>query len=103
MKQATQELQTIYKRLIEIEDDPHPDFDDIMSELRTLEEKADSLSDVLDIHGRNNIRDLVRLYDKIMKKISELRYDLSGYNPKVEMRRMFPNIEDYNDYCDGEY
>lgn len=43
----TEKLQAIYDRLIEIEDDPHPDFDDSMYELQTLEEKADSLSEIL--------------------------------------------------------
>lgn len=103
MEQPTQKLQAIYDRLLEIEDDTNPDFYDSMCELRNLEESADSLSADFDIPGIKNIQESMRLYTKIRKKIPELRRDISGYDSGVETRRMFPNIEDYEDYCDGEF
>lgn len=99
----TEKLQAIYDRLIEIEDDPHPDFDDSMYELQTLEEKADSLSEIFEIPGIKGIQESVRLYNAITEKIRQLRYDISGFDPQIELIRMFPNIEDYDDYCNGEF
>ncbi|WP_301198411.1 hypothetical protein [Bacteroides acidifaciens] len=103
MEQPTQKLQAIYDRLLEIEDDTNPDFYDSMCELRDLEKSADSLGAVFDIPGIKNIQESTRLYAKIRKKISQLRRDISGYDPGVETRSMFPNPEDYEDYCDGEF
>lgn len=99
----TKELQAIYNRLIEIENDSHPDFRNSMYELHTLEERADRLSDIFEIPGIKGIQESVRLYNAITKKIRELRYDISGFDPEVEVRRIFPNVEDYEDYCNGEF
>lgn len=99
----TQELKTIYDRLLEIEDDSHPNFHDSMCELRILEERTERLSEFFEIPGTKNIQESVRLYNAIKKKIGELRYEISGFDRDVELRNMFPNIEDYNDYCNGEF
>ena len=99
----TQELKAIYDRLLEIEDDPHPDFHDSMYELHTLEERVDSLSVIFEIPGIKGIQESVRLYNAITEKIRQLRYDISGFDPQIELVRMFPNIEDYEDYCNGEF
>lgn len=103
IKLPTQEFKAIYDRLSEIEDDPHPDFHDSMYELCTLEERADSLSEIFEIPGIKNIQESVRMYNAITNKIRELRYDISSFDPAIEVIRMFPNIEDYNDYCNGEF
>lgn len=102
LQDITQQLRSIYERLSEIEQTSNRDYHETLKELLVLKEKTESLDYQLDYMRFRNCKEAKRLISAIMEWIPELQYEVSGFNPKVEGRSLYPNIEDYNDYYNGD-
>lgn len=98
----TKDLRGIKERLAEIEDNYHDEYE-VLKELSRLSEKTNALRVQLEIVGNGFNRESEYLITSIMNKISQLQYEISGFDQSREIRRMFPNREDFSDYYDGEF